>query len=71
MSTDFNVVNHTNKTWWHLGQRMAITYSFGYGSRDLHGASSAGRLIEAHLGNDLRIVEVDSIPDGYIELSLK
>lgn len=71
MSTDFNVVNYTNKTWWHLGQRMATTYSFGYGSKDSHGASNASNLIVKYLGDELGIVDTDNIPDGYTELSLK
>ena len=70
MSTDYNVVNHTKKTWWHLGQMMATTYSFGFGSLDLKGRSVVALLIDENLGDDLRIVETDSIPDDYAEIEI-
>lgn len=70
MSTDFNVVNHTKKTWWHLGQRMAMYYSFGYATKDPQGQGKAAFLIHENLGDDLRIVDTDEIPDGYQEIDL-
>ena len=67
MSTDFNVVDDEEKTFWHLGQRMSTTYSFGYGSKDQDGAANAAEMIVDHLrlGKSLRIVLTDDIPEGY------
>jgi hypothetical protein len=69
MSTDFNVVDDDKKTFWHLGQRMATTYSFGFGSTDHEGASNAAERIADRLqpGKSLRIVLTDDIPEGYSE----
>ena len=70
MSTDFNVVDDEEKTFWHLGQRMSTVYSFGFGSRDHEGAAKAAELVAGHLkiGKSLRIVLTDDIPEGYAEL---
>jgi len=67
MSTDFTVVDDETKTYWHLGQRMATKYSFGYGSNDAEGISHAAEKIVDHLrlGKSLRIVLTDDIPEGY------
>ncbi len=69
MSTDFNVVNHTRKTWWHLGQRMAAIHSFGLGSKDLEGAQFAAEVISVNLGDDLRIVSTEEVPGRYVEIN--
>ena len=67
MSTDFTVVDDETKTYWHLGQRMATNYSFGYGSNDAEGISNAAEKIGEQLryGKRLRIVLTDDIPEGY------
>jgi len=69
MSTDFTAVDDEQKVFWHLGQRMSTTYSFGFGSKDHEGAAKAAEMIVDHLryGKSLRIVLTDDIPEGYSE----
>jgi len=67
MSTDFDVACHTCKKRKHLGQRMAMTFSFGFGSNDVSGASEASEFICNHLGHDLRIYDVENVPPGFAD----
>lgn len=49
MSQDFDVLCDRCKTYHHFGQYMAATGSFGYGSSDEQGRTSAMSFIVKHL----------------------
>ena len=70
MSTDFSVACHTCRVVMHLGQRMADTYSFGFGSSDEDGAAIVAFYIHEHLSHDLRIHECeDPAIDGLDDVT--
>lgn len=49
MSTDFDVVCDRCRKVRHLGQRMAVDISFGFGSNDLRGSADAALWVYRHL----------------------
>ncbi len=71
MSTDWNVVCDKCKKVRHLGQRMAMTCSFGFGSNDTEGHKEVAEWVSLHLecGPPLRIevsdVGFNRVSDDY------
>lgn len=82
MSTDYAAVCFTCRKATHLGQRMGLGYSFGFGSNDVQGRLDVWAWLERHLHpqdenpmnvlgpHDLRIMESEQLPDGF-ELELE
>lgn len=65
MSVDYQVYCVTCKKARHLGQRMAATFSFGYGSNDRETPPKIMEWIGDHIDCDheLRILWTDDVPD--------
>jgi hypothetical protein len=69
MSTDYSVVCDTCKEYRHLGQRMASTYSFGYGSKDRETPTEIMEWIAGHAdqGHKLTILWSDAVPENCLD----
>lgn len=65
MSTNFDVACYDCEVSHHLGQRMANSCSFGYGTGDVKGAAQAAEFIHDHLGHTLVILETDQVPEWF------
>lgn len=69
MSTDFSAVCDRCRAYVHAGQRMAMSFSFGYGPNDRRGAELVARFVCDHLDclpGGLRIVHGQEVPTNYI-----
>lgn len=63
MSTDWDAVCFTCRTYTHLGQRFTSGPTFGYGTDDAPGRLEAAEFVSEHVYHDLRIM-VD-VPDDF------
>jgi hypothetical protein len=66
MSVDAYVICDVTKTFAYLGKLGAGGFSYGSLNRD-SGGKQTGLFIGQHLGNELKIVKCDDIPEGYQE----
>lgn len=76
MSTDYNAVCMTCRKHIHLGQRMGLGWSFGYGTGDDKTIKLQGEWLMFHLHTqwdgveikrpcDVRVMVADSVPEDF------
>ena len=67
MSTDYSVICISCEESSHLGQRMAMTYSFGYGSKDITTPPKIMEWIAGHVdnGHNVKVVNSEDTPTSF------